>query len=427
MPTIKLTEKSVERIALSTGDPVEYYDMKLTGFGVRAGKKSKTYFVKGRASTDEQFKRKIGKVGLLTFDEAYQKAHGMLKDADQGISPDTRKQVECSADSITISKMLEKYFETRKTLKQSTKDNYTEGLEFHLSDWMKIPMRSITPGMVVTKHAEIGCKSPAQADSAFRVLRALFNFTMEIYDEEITRNPVRRLSTLKAWYQVPRKKTFIKPSQLPEFFNAVQQRPGLVSDYMLLLLFSGIRSASEIAKLEVAHVDFRERAFSLYDTKSKEWLYVPMCRSSEEILLRRVDDAKKQGTQYLFYAFQEQAARNGRYLPKARGGHINDVRGTIKKIFQDTELADIDPRKPDKMISPHDLRRTFLTYCDELDISNVVQKRLVGHAIPTDVTDGYKVLTMERLRTAVERVEVFILEKAGATPPATRQDSNGAV
>lgn len=410
MPTIKITEKSVERIPFSDGDPVEYYDTKLTGFGVRAGKKSKTYFVKGRASTDEQFKRKIGKVGLLPFDDAQQKALEILKDAEQGLSPDARAEQETKADIINLNSVLKKYLETRKKMKPRSREWYKETLDRYLADWLELPMRSITPDMVMTKHTEIGKKSKAEADGTFRIVRALYNFALDIYDEEITRNPVRRLSSVKAWYNVPRKTTFVKPSQLPAFFDAVKKKPGVVSDYMLALLFTGIRSASEIAKLEVAHVDFKERAFSLYDTKTQEWLYIPMCKSSEKILKRRVDDAKAQGTSYLFYAFVEQAARNGKYVPKVTGGHIEDVRGTIKTIFQDTELADINPRTPGHMVTPHDLRRTFLTYADELDISNVVQKRLVGHAIPTDVTDGYKVLTMKRLRTAVEKMEAFILE-----------------
>ncbi len=424
MPTIKLTDKAVERIPFAdTSTPVEYYDKNLTGFGVRAGLKSKTYFVKCRAGGDHQYKRKIGKVGLLSFDEAYKKASDVLKDADQGVSPDDRHEQEIQADLVTLKSALKMYFKTRKKLKPKTKTLYENSLNWYLPDWLEIPMRSITPAMVVAKHAEVGAKTKAQADGVFRVVRALFTFIIDSQEdgkEFITRNPVRRLSTLKAWYNVPRKKTFVKPSLLPVFFDCVNRYPGVVSDYMVTLLFTGIRSQSEIAKLEVSHVDFREQAFSLFDTKSEEWLYVPMCKSMEGVFKRRVDDAKEQGTPYLFYSFQAQTARRGRYVAKADGGYIKDVRGTIKKIFQGTEIADLNPRKPGHMVTPHDLRRTFLTYADELGISNVAQKRLVGHAIPTDVTDGYKELTMERLMTEVTKIETFILEnKERKNPVAT--------
>ena len=45
MPSLRLTKTSVEKIALTSGESVEYFDNKLTGFGVRAGNKNRTYFV----------------------------------------------------------------------------------------------------------------------------------------------------------------------------------------------------------------------------------------------------------------------------------------------------------------------------------------------------------------------------------------------
>ena len=42
MPSLRLTKTSVDKIALTSGESVEYFDNKLTGFGVRAGKKNRT-------------------------------------------------------------------------------------------------------------------------------------------------------------------------------------------------------------------------------------------------------------------------------------------------------------------------------------------------------------------------------------------------
>ncbi|SPF55444.1 putative Integrase family protein [Candidatus Desulfosporosinus infrequens] len=410
MPKMKLTDKAVDRLPLSADGYVVYYDTKLTGFGVRVGSRSKMYFVHKRIG-NIQIKVSIGKTALLTFEDAYEKALQILKDAAQGITPDdrvaeqSRIAEERKAETTTFREMFDDYCATRKKLKQDTKDHYLDKLTCYLSDWLTQPLLSITPAMVVAKHAEIGKKSKAQADHVFRVLRAVFNHAMEMHDNIFTRNPVKRLSSVNAWYNVPRKQTFTRPAQLAAFFDAVEGSPGLVADYMTCLLFTGIRSASEIARVEVSHVDFKEKCISLFDTKTREFLIVPVGGHVLKILKRRHDDAVAQGTPFLFYAFQEQAARNGRYVPKKAGGHIKDVRGTIKTIFEGTELA---------QITPHDMRRTFLTYADEIGISNVVQKRLVGHAISQDVTDGYKVLTLERLRKEVAKVERFILKNRRA-------------
>ena len=402
MPVIRLTEKAVDRIPFDE-EPVEYYDSKLSGFGVRSGIKSKTYFVKGR-SNGKQFKRKIGKVGLMSFDEACQAAQKILADAEQGISPDQREAKEEQADSITLNSVLKEYLATRKNLKPRTAKLYKDSLNCYLSDWLDTPMRDITPSMVVLRHAEVGKKSPAMSDGTFRIVRALYNYAMDAYEEEITRNPVKRLSSVKAWYRVPRKQSFIKPSQLPIFFQAIRKHPGVVADYLEALLFTGIRSGSELARVQVDHVDLNERTISLYDTKTKNFLCVPVSESALQVLKIRMEDAKSKGTPYLFYFFQKQAALNGTWLPKKDDTHVRNVASFINAMFKGTDLEGI---------TPHDLRRTFLTYADELEISNVAQKRLVGHAIPTDVTDGYKVLTMDRLHREVAKVEAYILKHRG--------------
>lgn len=63
--------------------------------------------------------------------------------------------------------------------------------------------------------------------------------------------------------------------------------------------------------------------------------------------------------------------------------------------------------------SPHDLRRTFITLAESLDISPYAWKLLVNHKIPAnDVSGGYVVPDLERLRRASQKVCDFILEKA---------------
>lgn len=387
MPSIKLTEKAVDRLQLSD-TAIEYYDTKLAGFGVRTGKKNKVYFVKP-TSNGKRFNRRIGTVGLISFDDAYQAAIEILKDAEQGVTPDDREKQNQSDGAITLETVLKDYLTTRKKLKDSTRELYKKSLEWYVPDWLDYPMKDITPSMVVAKHAEVGKTSKAMSDGTFKVIRALFSYAMEVHEDVITRNPVKRLSTLSAWYRVPRKKSFIRPTQLPEFFQALKKHPGVVADYLELMLYTGIRSKSEIATLTISDIDIKDRSITL-DIKNMDKFTVPVGKVAMAILQRRIKDAKKNDTVFLFYSQIGDAE-----ITK----HVKDTRKSVKRIFMNTSLADI---------TPHDLRRTYLTYADELEIPNVVQKRLVGHSLPTDITDGYKVLTNERLRAAIEKIETFI-------------------
>ena len=58
----------------------------------------------------------------------------------------------------------------------------------------------------------------------------------------------------------------------------------------------------------------------------------------------------------------------------------------------------------------HDMRRTFITVAESLDISAYALKRLINHRV-TDVTGGYIIMDAERLRRPATQVEQFILEK----------------
>jgi integrase len=61
----------------------------------------------------------------------------------------------------------------------------------------------------------------------------------------------------------------------------------------------------------------------------------------------------------------------------------------------------------------HDLRRTFITIAENIDISAYALKRLVNHKMTNDVTAGYIVSDVERLRKPMEQISRRILQYFG--------------
>jgi hypothetical protein len=56
-------------------------------------------------------------------------------------------------------------------------------------------------------------------------------------------------------------------------------------------------------------------------------------------------------------------------------------------------------------VTPHDLRRTYVTVAENTDISVLALKALVNHSLgDDDVTAGYVQMTVERLREPAQRV-----------------------
>lgn len=58
----------------------------------------------------------------------------------------------------------------------------------------------------------------------------------------------------------------------------------------------------------------------------------------------------------------------------------------------------------------HDLRRTFITVAESLDISTYAIKRLVNHKNGSDVTEGYIIANHDRLRAPMQRITDFFKE-----------------
>jgi integrase len=74
----------------------------------------------------------------------------------------------------------------------------------------------------------------------------------------------------------------------------------------------------------------------------------------------------------------------------------------------------------------HDLRRTFITIAESLDVPHYSLKALLNHSMGNDVTGGYIQITPERLREPMQRIADKITELATATPVVEDQEHAAA-
>ena len=58
----------------------------------------------------------------------------------------------------------------------------------------------------------------------------------------------------------------------------------------------------------------------------------------------------------------------------------------------------------------HDLRRTFATIADSLDLSAYALKCLLNHKMGNDVTAGYIMRDVERLRKPMQQITNFLVK-----------------
>lgn len=95
------------------------------------------------------------------------------------------------------------------------------------------------------------------------------------------------------------------------------------------------------------------------------------------------------------------------FTGEGKGGYLVEPRKTMEKVIKQSGIS----------FTLHDLRRTFITIAESLDIPVVYAlKRLLNHKMKADVTASYIVMNVERLREPLQRIIDYILSLAGERP-----------
>jgi integrase len=411
----KLTKSYIDSIPHTESGQKFYRDTEIRGFGLRVGTTAKTYFVETKVD-GKVCRVTIGKHGVFAPDQARSEAKKHLVDMAKGINPNDVK-AEKRVKAITLGEVFEDFLAARKSLKPRTiydyqrmmgilpptkrkvKDMRQEAVTF--SDWQGKPVTEITKDMVIKRHMLMGTRSEAQANLAMRFLRSVFNFAMAKYEDSkgqslIGDNPVKRLSQTKAWYKVGRRQTVIKPHELRNWMLAVNglenavKGPGkkreVVRDYLLLILFTGLRRR-EAAKLKWANVDFKSKTITACDTKNSKDHTLPLSDFLFDLLTSLY---KKRTNDFIFSG-------------EGKGGYIVEPRKQAQRVTEESGVC----------FTVHDLRRTFITIAESLDIPAYALKSLANHSMNNDVTAGYIIADVERLRAPMQKITDYILKCAG--------------
>jgi hypothetical protein len=86
---------------------------------------------------------------------------------------------------------------------------------------------------------------------------------------------------------------------------------------------------------------------------------------------------------------------------KGESGYLREPKDAIQRVREYSGLY----------FALHDLRRTFITIAESLDIPAYALKRLINHKDPNDVTAGYIVPDIERLRRPMQKITNYLKSK----------------
>ena len=390
MLRLTLTKRAVEALEASEKSFIAW-DNKLTGFGVRVQPTGiKSFIVNyragdgGRKAPNKRIV--IGRYGRVTPEKARRLAQELLGRVAAGSDPagDRSKAREMPR----LAEAFDEYMKINPNRTRKTVTNYRHNLQNCLSDWLGRPLNAITRREVEERFNRITEKHGwATANQTLSMLRSVYR--RPCVDQEGLRNPVELWLVGGGRFHPQRRRRISAPADvLPRWragIDAVDFAP-VFRDIFLVGLYTGMR-LGEIIALRWEKVDLQQCILRVEETKTKNPLELPITRQLAAILERRWSERDDAPQHVRMWVFPSSASASG---------HLVDVHRFYREIGQVGGTR----------FWFHGLRNSFITVAErELMLPRSLTKRLVNHARPVDVTEGYAAdWTVEQLREPAQRI-----------------------
>jgi len=327
-----------------------------------------------------------GELSIAGIKDRYHEISTMLARGDNPNETIRKTGLEAELNDLTVKQAFDSMM-ANKTRAANTVKGYNNAMDRHLTSWANKKIKTIQESDIQALHAEIAEDFPSAANDAVRVFRAIWYHVYKTYKANNKRLfdpwPVDDMG--KWFHRESPRKGHIEPHQIASWWEAVDTLSPKMSAYLKFVILTGLRRR-EASTLTWDHVDLKAKSFTITADQAK---------NSNEAELPLSD--------YLVELLQE------RYkATKGRGGPflLQEPKKSVTKV---RELSGI-------YFTVHDLRRSFATYCDEVQLGRYTIKALMNHAFndkSSDITEDYIQFSVERLRPAMQKVTDFVTGHAG--------------
>ena len=384
---LTLTKRAVD--ALQPGDrPWTAWDDKIVGFGVRVQPSGvKSFLVNyrvgdgGRRAPNKRFV--IGRHGRMSIDQARRKAREVLGEVAGGGDPaDERARARAMP---TLEQAFEDYMKANPKLAPATVEIYRTDFRLRLGSLRARPLDKIERRDVEELFNRISAECGwSLTNRSIKLLRSIYRrFCIDI---EGLRNPVELWMAGGGKYHPKKRRRISSPSEVLPCWRAgieAEVPTPAARDALWFGLYTGMR-IGEVLTLRWERVDMAKRLFRVDETKTGVPLELPITRQLAAILERRRAGC---GGASEGWVFPSRISRSGRVAELSHMYEAIGRTGGAKFWF-------------------HGLRNCFITVAErELLLPLSLTKRLVNHARPSDVTEGYAAdWTIEQLREPAQRI-----------------------
>jgi integrase len=392
----KLTKQVVDTAPFAPDKYAVIRDSLIGGFYLKVGKHTKTFCLK----RDIEGKTTHYTIGRYTGDQRGVTCEAARQEAIRLLAEPARLRRE----GMTLRQAIDLYNASNakgrkgRPRAEKTQSRYAQfERSGYLATWMDRPLSSITRQEVYDRHRAITTEVVAgkysqrdyarrtgktTADDVMRWFRAIYNRAMRA-DESLPVNPCINVE----WWNVKAERTAIPSAKLAAWLKGVRAITNPVRrDYRLFVLFTGMRRESA-ATVRWDDINFNRRVLNVPKPKGGEERAFELPLSDYLVTLLK---DRQRGNPVLRDELMIPAESEEWVFPAySKTGHITEPRTEIEGV----------------PFSIHDLRRTFITVAESLDLSPYVIGALVNHRQPTgSVTAGYIKHEVERLREPMQRI-----------------------
>lgn len=370
MAVMKLTKRAVEGATAGT-----YFDTDIPGFGVRVDPTgSRTYFIKLKVRDGAQRKPTIGRHGIITCDQARERARDLYIRARDGFDPMAERYANATA--ATVSELCDRYLlehsDIKKKFRSARGDHDTVRTKIKPVIG-KMKVKDVTRADIAKFHHNLN-KTPVGANRTIALLSHIFKMAELWGMRSSGTNPAKGIQKFR---EQARERYLNKEemARLSSSLDKFQNRYPYVCWLVRLLLFTGARR-NEIMTIKWEYIDDHGRAH-LPDSKTGKKLLILSAPALKLLAaIPRVD-----GNPYVIPG-------------RKKGTCMKEPKYQWAEIRKD---ADLDG------VRLHDLRHTFASTAVSTGASLPIIGKLLGHR-QAGTTQRYAHLAHDPLKVEADRV-----------------------
>jgi integrase len=375
----KLTNENVRTLPAGPKGDAIYPDADskqgVPGLYLRVRKSgARTYVIQWRQAGGQR-RSTVGKVGVLTLDDARKKARKLLVGIDEGNDPIAAKARAKVSDKLLFEATAKEYLEARaEDMKASSLDQCRRHLKLYFKPFNRLAIGKIDRPLIAAELRTIAkARGPVQADRSRSTLSAFYAWCIgEGYANE---NPV--IGTNKASADVGRDRV-LSDAELVRIWNALPE--GNYGRIVRLLMLTGQRR-DEISALRWSEVTglsltFEEKSAAAINlpkerTKNSRPHLVPLSSQAVAVLS---EVAEREGRDLVFG--EGEGGFSGFSRCKQRLDEaLNEPRsGPVASALRSEGVND-----PMPAWTLHDLRRTMATRMADLGVQPHVIEAVLNH------------------------------------------------